>query len=84
MEVEVILFQDESGEGWCAECPDVPGAVSQGDTTEEALANIREAAELVLEDYMTNGWPPVSPTTEDLPKANVSHHRMTVSVSVAA
>ena len=32
-----------------AECPEV-GTVSQGDTVEEALANLREATELYLEE----------------------------------
>jgi predicted RNase H-like HicB family nuclease len=29
---------------------ELPGAISQGETVEEALANVREAAELCLED----------------------------------
>lgn len=33
-----------------AECPEV-GTVSQGRTTEEALANLREATELYLEEF---------------------------------
>ena len=76
VELTVILYQDESAEGWCVECPDVPGAVSQGGTREEALTNIREAVGFVLEDYATNGWPPGSPTTDDLARTNVSRHRM--------
>jgi predicted RNase H-like HicB family nuclease len=37
-------------DGWIvAECPQLPGCVSQGKTREEALANIREAIELVIE-----------------------------------
>ena len=34
---------------YVAECPEV-GTVSQGDTVEEALANLREATELFLEE----------------------------------
>lgn len=30
-------------EYWVAECPSLPGCVSQGRTKEEAIANIREA-----------------------------------------
>lgn len=33
-----------------AECPEV-GTASQGDTIEEALANLREATELYLEEF---------------------------------
>ena len=37
-------------DGWIvAECPVLPGCVSQGKTRDEALANIREAIELSLE-----------------------------------
>ena len=39
---EVRLTKDESG--WIvAECPELPGCVSQGKDEAEALANIREA-----------------------------------------
>jgi len=39
---EVVLTSDE--DGWIvAECPELPGCVSQGKTEAEALANIREA-----------------------------------------
>jgi predicted RNase H-like HicB family nuclease len=42
-------------DGWIvAECPVIPGCISQGRTREEALENIREAIELCLE---TDGPP---------------------------
>ena len=43
-----------------AECPSLPGCVSQGRTTEEALANIKEAIEGILEvrRQMNNPVPP--------------------------
>ena len=47
-ELPVILTPDEDG-GFVVECPVIPGCISQGDTREEALANIREAIELYLE-----------------------------------
>ena len=48
MRYQVILTPGESG--WIvAECPSLPGCISQGKTREEALANIREAMELWLE-----------------------------------
>jgi predicted RNase H-like HicB family nuclease len=48
MKFLVTLERDE--EGWIvAECPSLPGCVSQGRTIDEALANIREAIELSLE-----------------------------------
>jgi len=41
----------EGLDGWIvAECVAIPGCISQGRTRDEALANIREAIELCLED----------------------------------
>ena len=39
---QVILYRDEDGY-WIVECPSLPGCVSQGDTKEKALVNIKEA-----------------------------------------
>ena len=39
----------ETKEGWSVSCLDLPGCHSQGDTRDEALANIREAIGLWLE-----------------------------------
>ena len=48
MKIVVTIDRDEDGV-WVAECPSIPGCVSQGDTEDEALANIREAIELCIE-----------------------------------
>ena len=50
----VILQPDETG-GFVAICPLLPGCFSQGETIEEALANIREAIELCLEEMAMRG-----------------------------
>lgn len=39
---EVILTYGDDG-WWTVECPSLPGCVSQGETQEEAIFNIREA-----------------------------------------
>ena len=39
---QVIIYPGEDGY-WVAECPSLPGCVSQGKTKQEAVANIREA-----------------------------------------
>ena len=39
---QVILYCGEDGY-WVAECPSLPGCISQGETREAAIANIREA-----------------------------------------
>lgn len=48
MKLKVLLQTDADG-GCSASIPSLPGCHSQGDTFDEALANIREAAELWLE-----------------------------------
>ncbi len=48
MYLTVTLEQGEDGY-IIAECPSLPGCVSQGKTEEEALANIKEAIDLWLE-----------------------------------
>jgi len=47
MTMPVVLEPNEDGT-ITAECPFLPGCISQGDTREEALAHIREAMELYL------------------------------------
>jgi len=39
---QILLFRGEDGY-WVAECPSLPGCISQGKTREEAIKNIREA-----------------------------------------
>lgn len=41
---QVFLHPGETGY-WVAECPSLPGCISQGKTREEAIQNIREAIE---------------------------------------
>ena len=53
MSPQAVIYQDESG-AYCAEVPAFPGCHSCGDTYEEAVANIREAAQLWL-DCVTEG-----------------------------
>jgi predicted RNase H-like HicB family nuclease len=48
MDFIVTLEQDEDGV-WIAECPAIPGCVSQGSTRDEAVENVREAILLCLE-----------------------------------
>ena len=48
MKYTVILEPQEEG-GYTVQCLEIPGAISQGETKEEALENIKEAIELVLE-----------------------------------
>jgi len=48
MTLKVILEASDEG-GYTVHVPSLPGCISEGETVEEAMANIREAAELYLE-----------------------------------
>ncbi|MDW8326117.1 MAG: type II toxin-antitoxin system HicB family antitoxin [Anaerolineales bacterium] len=54
---KVLLEPDEEAGGYVVTCPSLPGCYSQGETVEEALANIREVIELCLEDLLARGEP---------------------------
>jgi predicted RNase H-like HicB family nuclease len=61
LDFKVFLEPDEDG-GYVVVCPSLPGCYSQGDTVEQALANIREAIELCLEDLQERGEPVPDPS----------------------
>jgi predicted RNase H-like HicB family nuclease len=63
MKLVVVLERDERGM-IVAECPAIPGCVSQGRTEEEALANIREAIVACLEVRSEQGLPLTVRTVE--------------------
>ncbi|MFH0957811.1 MAG: type II toxin-antitoxin system HicB family antitoxin [Pseudomonadota bacterium] len=48
MQIKIILEPSEEG-GYTAIVPSLPGCISEGDSKEEALQNVREAIELYLE-----------------------------------
>ena len=48
MRLHVVLEAAEEG-GFTAQCVEIPGAISEGDTTEEALSNVQDAIRSVLE-----------------------------------
>ena len=56
MKLTITLERDESGM-IVAQCPPIPGCVSQGATEEEAVANIREAIQACIEARAANGMP---------------------------
>lgn len=53
---EVGLSRGEDGY-WVAECPSLPGCVSQGTTREETVRNIREAIEGYIQALEEDGLP---------------------------
>ena len=54
MRYRVLIEQDEDGV-YVAECPALPGCVSQGSTRTEALDNIRDAMQGYLESLQKHG-----------------------------
>jgi predicted RNase H-like HicB family nuclease len=53
---QVLIFRGEDGY-WVAECPSLPGCVSQGETQEAALANVKEAVEAYIAALEDDGLP---------------------------
>jgi predicted RNase H-like HicB family nuclease len=65
---KVVLEPNESG-GYTVYVPLLPGCISEGDTREEALANIKEAIELYIESLEADGEP--IPSEESIEEAVV-------------
>jgi predicted RNase H-like HicB family nuclease len=66
---QVLLYPGEDGY-WVAECPSLPGCISQGMTREKAIENIREAIDLYIESL----------TLDDLPVPNERFEALLVAV----
>ncbi|MFM9905619.1 MAG: type II toxin-antitoxin system HicB family antitoxin [Pyrinomonadaceae bacterium] len=52
----ITLERDEDAV-WIAECPSIPGCVSQGETRDEAIENIKDAIKICLEVRADRGLP---------------------------
>lgn len=46
-----VILREEPEGGYSAQCIELPGAISQGETREQTIANIREAIEGYLEAF---------------------------------
>jgi predicted RNase H-like HicB family nuclease len=53
---QIVVFPGEDGY-FVAECPSLPGCISQGETKEQAILNIREAISAYIEALMQDGYP---------------------------
>ncbi len=60
---QVIIYPGEDGY-WVAECPSLPGCISQGKTKEEAIRNIKEAIEGYIDALEADGLPVPEDTFE--------------------
>ena len=56
MRFSVTLDRDEDGV-WVVECPSIPGCVSQGQTKQEALENVKDAIAACLQVRAERGMP---------------------------
>ncbi len=56
MKYRIVIEQDEDGV-FVAECPSLPGCISQGKTRSEALANIKDAIAGYLESPKKHNEP---------------------------
>jgi len=56
MKFLITMFQDEDGV-FVAECPSIPGCVSQGSTAEEAEKNVQQAIKECLAVRAEKGMP---------------------------
>lgn len=56
MKYKVVLEPQDEG-GYTVYVPSLPGCVSQGETANEAMANIKEAIEIYLESLKERGIP---------------------------
>jgi antitoxin HicB len=65
MKFRVIIEQDEDGI-FVANCPTLPGCISQGKTRSEAHANIKEAIQGYLESLKKHNDPIPPPITEEI------------------
>jgi predicted RNase H-like HicB family nuclease len=57
MQYAVVVKPDIEDGGFVVECPAIPGCVSEGDTIEEAMANIRDAIAGCLAVLRDKGQP---------------------------
>jgi len=63
MKFLIAIFQDEDGM-FFAECPSIPGCISQGQTEVEAEKNIHEAIKECLAVRVEKGMPLTVPTRQ--------------------
>ena len=60
MKFRVVIEPDEDGV-FVAECPNLPGCISQGQTRDEAVNNIRDAIQGYLQSLKKHGEPVPTP-----------------------
>ena len=79
IECLTYLVPEDDG-GYSVFIPSLPGAVSQGETEAEAIRNIVEAFEGVVEVYKERGQPIPWTNTFDPPPENAKERRILLNV----
>jgi predicted RNase H-like HicB family nuclease len=75
-----VLFEPAEEGGFVATCPALPGLVAEGDTLDEARANVRDAIKGYLESLAKDGLPP--PADKDIRLEPVKE-KVTVAIAAA-
>ncbi len=70
MKFRIIIKEDEDGM-FVAECPALPGCISQGKTRSEAIKNIKDAAAGYLESLKKHNEPIPPSINEDVVEISV-------------
>ena len=70
MKYRVLIEQDEDGI-YVAQVPTLPGCISQGQSRDEALNNIKEAIELYIESLEAHNEAVPPPISEEVVEVNV-------------
>ena len=65
MKYRIVIEQDEDG-NFVAECPALPGCISEGKTRKEALNNIKDAIEGYIESLHKHNEPVPPPIEEEV------------------
>ncbi len=68
---EVIIYPGEDGQ-WVAECSSLPGCISQGNTRQQAVTNIKEAIEGYILALEEDGLPIPEERFETMDAVNVN------------
>jgi len=63
-EIKIKQLSEEEGGGWFAEIPLLPGCMSDGETIEEAIANLKDAKKCWIETSLELGRPIPEPMSE--------------------
>lgn len=65
MKYRILIEIDEEGT-YVAEVPSLPGCISQGNTRDEVIENVKEAIRVYLESLQAHGEPIPPPISEEI------------------